>query len=349
MSLYLALGGLLIAAALLGLAFWIANRIMYPRRQPLSTTPQACGLRYENVVFPSSDGLPLKGWWIPAGRSATRQGADPAVILLHPMFGNRHGLDAKQGWLEPLHIDLNLLPFVQAFHQAGFAALLFDFRSHGESPAGMCAGGLLEDQDVAGAVDYVFGRLAESFQGQTPQVGILGFGMGACAAIAAIGREKGGTEILRVFTGDMEGGAGYTDILPANVKLLRFLIAVQPASLGDWLGDAFRKRIAPLRSLLLYLVDAIIQRGGGYPLEGNILQKYARSVNVPVLFVQARADPLSGALEKLVEAVPGQSQVLWMETPRDRMEGFQYAVDHPEVMLAFAQEQMGTDAPLAIQ
>jgi alpha-beta hydrolase superfamily lysophospholipase len=40
--------------------------------------------------------------------------------------------------------EVDLLKTAHGFHQAGYAVLLFDFRSHGESQAGLCAGGLSE-------------------------------------------------------------------------------------------------------------------------------------------------------------------------------------------------------------
>ena len=74
---------------------------------------------------------------------------------------------------------------------------MFDFRGHGGSQGGRCAGGLTEDQDVRGAVDKAFKRIAAEVPAwETPQVGVVGLGLGASAAIAAVGREKGGAEVL---------------------------------------------------------------------------------------------------------------------------------------------------------
>src|SRR5690606_6806455 len=116
-------------------------------------------MAYEDVCFASKDRLTLKGWWIPA-RLTQSAGDVPVVILLHPMYGNRHGFlrDAQQ-WPFRAGEDVDLLQIARAFHSAGYAALLFDFRSHGESQRGLCGGGFTEDQDVMGAVDYVFARL----------------------------------------------------------------------------------------------------------------------------------------------------------------------------------------------
>ncbi len=89
----------LLALATLALGYWLSSRLLYPPRQPLTSTPGDCGLDYEDVAFPSADGLALKGWWIPAKCELQLQEPAVTVILLHPMFANRQGSCAqKQRW-----------------------------------------------------------------------------------------------------------------------------------------------------------------------------------------------------------------------------------------------------------
>ena len=340
----------LLLLALLALGYWISSLLLYARRQPVTRTPGDYGLAHEDIAFHSKDGLSLKGWWIPAGRAYQLEEQAPAVILLHPMFGNRHGLRPQpQAWSRLLRTDVDLLKTARGFHQSGYAVLLFDFRSHGESQSGLCAGGPNEDQDVVGAVDYVFSRLAVQGSAVAPKVGLVGFGLGAAAAIFAIGREKGGAETIRVFTGDSEGGVGWTEIQPANVKKLRFLVAVQPASLGGLLRGYLRQLFAPLGLVLVPLVDRLCQWRGGYPLEGAFLFKVAREVRVPVLYVQARPDVRggwaneldTGEVQRLYDATPGPKQLLWIEAPLGRLEAYAYVADHLERVLAFAAQHTG--------
>jgi pimeloyl-ACP methyl ester carboxylesterase len=263
------------------------------------------------------------------------------------MFGNRHGFHPQpQGWSRLLQTEVDLLKVARGFQQAGYAVMLFDFRGHGESQAGLCAGGLTEDQDVAGAVDYVFSRLADQAPAEAPQVGLVGFGLGAAAAIAAIGREKGGAETIRIFTGDSEGGVGWTSVQPANVKMLRFLIAIQPASLGGLLRGYLRRLFGPLGVVLVPLVDRLCQRRGGYPLDEALLLKYVHQVNIPVLYVQACPDGrgdwasefASSEVQRLCEATPGPKLLWWIEAPLGRMEAYDYVGDHLERLLAFAEQ-----------
>ncbi|MBV7330817.1 hypothetical protein KFU94_21755 [Chloroflexi bacterium TSY] len=337
-SVFLALSFL----ALLGTSYWIANLLLYAKRQPIICTPADYDLAYEDLFFFSQDGLMLKGWWIPAETVARVNGQEPVVIVLHPMFGNRQGLCTKhQAWPPLFSIDVDLLKIAETFHKAGYTVFMIDFRSHGESQAGLCAGGLTEDQDVMGAVDYVFRRLAAD-DPTIPIVGVIGFGLGATAALAAVGREKGGTDVIRVFSGDSEGGSGIIDIQPPNVKRLRFLVAIQPASIGVLLRGYIRKRIGPLGLVLVPFVDMFCQWRGGYPLATGLL-KYGQEIHLPVLYIQSRSDSWGtwDEVQSLYEATPGPKQMWWIDDPFGRLETYAHVGEHLDTVLAFVNQQLG--------
>lgn len=325
--------------ALIGVSYWISGLLLYGRRQPITCTPKEYGMVYEDVSFRSKDGLLLNGWWLPA---VTANAAAPVVLLLHPHFGNRQGLSVQhQGWPRLFATEVDLLKMAQACHQAGFTVLMFDFRSHGESQRGLCAGGLTEDQDVMGAVDYVFGRVAAETTA-TPAVGVIGFGLGATAALAAVGREKGGDTVIRVFSGDSEGGSGFITIPPANVKRLRFLVAVQPASLGVLLRGYLRTVARPLAWVLPPLVDQFCQWRGGYPLRSSFLLKCVQEVHVPVLYLQARSDPWGDGREvqQFYNATPDLKQINWLEGSLTRLATYAYVTEQPALVLTFATQQV---------
>ncbi|MQW13746.1 hypothetical protein GHK51_26360 [Sinorhizobium meliloti] len=61
-------------------------------RAPLLHWPDEEDLEYEDVFFPSEDGTPLEGWFIP------RRGSDKIIIANHPRWFNRAGLPSH---LEP--------------------------------------------------------------------------------------------------------------------------------------------------------------------------------------------------------------------------------------------------------
>lgn len=120
----------------------------------------------EECEFVNSDGLTLRGTYVPADSSARRG----VVLFAHEAGGDR--------WSVSLYLD--------AVRQAGFDIFTFDFRCHGTSdspprhelrpwvtPA--------EVQDVRAAVDYVCSRPDADPRG----VAILGRSRGGVAALCA--------------------------------------------------------------------------------------------------------------------------------------------------------------------
>ncbi len=108
-----------IAAAPFALAYRFAllyrGRAGYPTPRPPQLTPADLGMVYEDVPVPTTDGLTLPGWFVPADGSAV----GPGVALIH-------------GWESARD---RLLPMVQFLHAAGFHCLVVDVRGHGANPA----------------------------------------------------------------------------------------------------------------------------------------------------------------------------------------------------------------------
>src|SRR5262245_47856908 len=105
------------AVFILGWApWWIAGftttrRFQFPDRENAGLTPKSFELAFDDVAFQSSDGVALKGWWIPA------QNAKGSVVLVHGLNRSRIEMVKKA-------------PFLA---REGWNALLFDLRHHGES------------------------------------------------------------------------------------------------------------------------------------------------------------------------------------------------------------------------
>lgn len=326
---------LLFVLVLLGLGYWIAEGVLYPSRQPLLRSPLTYGLPYEDVSFSSRYGLRLQGWWIPAPQPGHK-----AVVLLHPFGGNRCGLESVPAFYRPWQPVVDLLPLAQAFHAAGYAVLMFDFRSHGESERGLCAGGQTEDQDVAGAVDTAFQRLAANTSGSPPMVGVVGVGSGATALLTAVGREKGSAEVVRFFSGDSEGGSGFIEYRPPNVKRLAFLVAIEPASLATFL----RRSLASLSPFLLPLVSWWCWQRGGYPLRSDYLPALVREIHIPILYIGAC--PGEGGenseIHPLYEVTPAVKELLWLDGACKGSKRCTALPAHFQSILSFAEQYSGT-------
>ncbi len=155
------LGLLLSVSALLPLLNLLFG--MFPPVFKTLDDPGHYGLRYENVSFSTSDGLTLRGWFIPAAADGST--GKKATILV----GHGYPFDKA-----------NILRHARFLH-AKFHLLLFDFRYFGESEGAYTTAGLLETRDVEAAVAYVKQR-----EDVDPsRVGAMGFSMSAAAFILA--------------------------------------------------------------------------------------------------------------------------------------------------------------------
>ncbi len=147
-----------IVLIIVGLAYLCASVFAHPPRVPLGLTPAWYDLPYEEVTFPSADGLSLSGWYIPSQNGA-------AVIFCHGWSGNRHlGLSRAVG-----------------LARHGYGALLFDFRAHGQSAGRVCSLGPAEVDDLLGAIEYLKTRP----EVEAERIGALGLSMGGAVAILA--------------------------------------------------------------------------------------------------------------------------------------------------------------------
>lgn len=122
-------------------------------------TPQSFGLDYQPIEFQSSDGVSLKGWYVPAGPDARG-----TIIYCHGRNRSR----------------VEMLPMEVFGHSLGYNGLLFDFRDSGSSGGKIGTLGYQERHDVIAAVHYALD------QEKAPKPVVLwGVSMGASAALMA--------------------------------------------------------------------------------------------------------------------------------------------------------------------
>ncbi len=122
-------------------------------------TPMSYGLGFRWIEFKSTDGVLLKGWWVPV------DGAARGTIVYS------HGHNRTR---------VEMLPQAAFAHGLGYNGLLFDLRHQGESEGEASSVGYWERLDVEGAVQY-----ARSEQKAAQPVIAWGVSMGAAAALLA--------------------------------------------------------------------------------------------------------------------------------------------------------------------
>lgn len=124
------------------------------------------GVPYEDVTFPTSDGLTLRGWFIP-GLQPEGSG-DARAILYAPATAH----DQRSG--------LSLVPM---FHKAGYHVLLFSYRGHALSDGkrGQFTYGDAESRDVDAAVRFLTEKGIR-------RIGVIGHSVGAVSAILSAAR-----------------------------------------------------------------------------------------------------------------------------------------------------------------
>lgn len=126
---------------------------IFPPKFKTKVDPATYNLNYENVSFTTSDGLELKGWFIPNKKS------DAVVIVGHGYpFDKANILQAT--W----------------FLADNYNMLLFDFRYFGESEGSYSTGGVKESKDILAALEFLKKK-------NFTKIGAIGFSMGGAAIL----------------------------------------------------------------------------------------------------------------------------------------------------------------------
>ena len=122
-------------------------------------TPHSYGLEYQSIEFNSSDGIPLKGWFVPAGPDARG-----TIVYCHGLNRTR----------------IEMLPMEVFGHSLGYNGLLFDFRHSGESGGEIGTLGYQERLDAIAAVHYALDK-----EKAARPIVLWGISMGASASLMA--------------------------------------------------------------------------------------------------------------------------------------------------------------------
>lgn len=283
-----------------------AQLFAHGARTPVLRRPDEYGMAYEEVFFPSLDGVALDGWFIPAA-------SNKLLIVNHPMPCNRYGFP---GHLPPWNtmfggFEVNFLPELRHLHDAGYNILTYDIRNHGMSnvgSGGIAGIGLLECRDVVGSVRYARSR------GDTADMvtGLYSRCMGANSTIIAM------------------------DKWPDEFDGIKALVALQAVS-----GRAFIVRGAEKMKLdpdkAAAQLDERIHELTGFRLDEMSPTPSAPAVKVPTLIAQLRRDSLIHAeidTQQIFDALgAAEKELFWIEGSDQRFYAYNYFGEHPERLL----------------
>jgi uncharacterized protein len=284
----------------------LTKLMLVGRRAPIDRTPAEVGLTYEDVSFDATDGVTLRGWFIPREGDAP----GPAVVFVHGWLWNRLGNVAGQ--VPVADKDVDFLPAARALHDAGYHVLLFDLRWHGESDSykGPLTYGVREARDYIGAVGYL--RSRPDVDGER---------------IGAVGCSMGGNTILY----------GTPQCQP-----IKALLAIQPTRLHVFNTNFARTELGPMGPTMLKPVDLLYgmiraprptKHDPGLParqLDGTIVQ-----------YVQGTGDPW-GTMEVIDEfaaVTPNALPVVRFESA-GRYEGYRYICEEVDDVAGFFREHL---------
>lgn len=280
----------------------LARRLMdAPRHLPeeAGMTSALDALGGEVVRLRARDGVRLMGRWLAAdtgavGDDAATDAADPAwtpdpreaILLLH-------------GWSGSATPDLvELGPFLR--RTAGVLGL--DFRGHGGSDDGPTTFGLLEVEDVAGALAWLGER-------GIARVALVGSSMGGITAIAAVAVLGDG----RLSSADLDPAAPVSPGPPPRPRI----VAVVADSVAPELEPLVARRIGrPFGRLLAgRAFGRIARRVGGDPRRTQPIAMIGLLEDLPLLLVHGAVDPLvsPGEGRRLAEAAPPGARHLVIE------------------------------------
>jgi len=294
----------------------IADGFAQQLRSPVLHSPSEQDLAYEDVSFPSRDGVPLEGWFIPA------PGSRRLIIANHPMGFSRSGIPTH---LEPWRslwsasgngFEVNFIPDYRILHDAGYNVLAYDLRNFGQSGAangGIASSGIFESRDVLGSLRYV--RSRPDTRDMT--VGLFSRCLGCSSTFCAMNDD------------------------PAAFAGVRCLVGAQPVTMKVILQR--RLTLAGVPSERIDDLEAEIVRRTGIGFARRAPQDWARSVDVPTLLYQVRADLLTDPsdVQTMYDHIPASPKKLhWIDGTTARWDGYVEFQRRPGPMLDWFERFM---------
>jgi len=151
-------------AAVLGGVGWVGSeRALHPQSHGYKwTLVDYPALQGQRVSFRSKDGTTLAGMFFRGGTART-------IVLSHGYGDNQ----------------MQMLPYADFLHQAGFTVFTYDMRNRGQSGGDAVTIGARESSDLVSTVDYLAGRPDVDAQ----HIGAFGLSLGGSVSILAAAQD----------------------------------------------------------------------------------------------------------------------------------------------------------------
>ncbi|MEZ6196782.1 MAG: alpha/beta hydrolase [Planctomycetota bacterium] len=290
--------------------------IVKPIRSVLHKTPDDYGMTgWSDIYFPSDDGTPLEGWYIPAKGGES----DKLIIFNHALPMCRAGFQGHFGapWSTFDAVEIDFVIQMKHLTEAGYNVLAYDIRNHGSSGAangGLSGIGRWEWRDCVGVKKYVD---AHPTLGKM-KVGLYSQCMGGNSQYEAISRRP------ELF---------------ADVACMCSPMVVSMSAIFSAFSE--------LQGISQYqeLIDFELIKLGGFTAAEMTPQLFAADVKMPVLMVQVHDDewtrnPEDG--QKTFDLLgSAEKELFWIRDTKKRFrDGYNHFGRHPEKVLAFFARHM---------
>jgi dipeptidyl aminopeptidase/acylaminoacyl peptidase len=239
---------LLVLIGLIGLSIYVGWQLTHPKRKLVDDAPENYSLDRIDVKFPSrTHGVMLDGWYLKSPNVSYASNT-MTVIMSHGYAGTR------------LEKGLPALSLAQALVRAGHHVLMFDFRNSGLSEGNTTTIGLLEKEDILGAIDWV-----KTNASMPTKITLLGFSMGGTSSLLAAAEENAVSGVI-TDSAFSQLSPYLKENLPVWSKLPRI----------------------PFTPLILFILPKLI---GVNPHAVDALAAVDHIAPRPVLFIHSQDDP----------------------------------------------------------
>lgn len=281
--------------------------ILNSMRTPIMRRPDEYGMDYEDVFFPSLDGTPIEGWYIP-----TKSKSSKLVICNHFMPGNRYGFAGHLPQYKDSFggFEVNFMHHYKALHEAGFNILCYDLRNHGLSPdtnGRTITFGINESRDVAGSLKYVNSRSDTKGMKKV----LLSICLGGNSTLVAMKK------------------------FPEYFKEVKAMVLLQPISMQCFVDTFIKRSNMSSESTCKYMDDKILE-GTSFKLSDFDIVPYAPACKVPTKVLQVKKDFLTDVdnVQQIYDGLDTKDkEMYWIEGTDQRFQGYNFLGKEPKQML----------------